>query len=383
MTVESVAPNTEAEAPELANRSGEKREARIRFARDLGFHADLRQRVDAYFSQNGISPTGGIRMAIKTVVILLWFAASWGFLVFAATTWWHGLLGALSLAGAAAGIGFAIQHDANHGAYSRNRRLNRALAASLDMMGGSSYIWSFKHNQIHHTYTNIEGADTDFDMGFMGRLAPTQRRYWFHRFQHVYAWLLYGFVGLKWQLVDDFSNLASGKIGSNRIPRGNWKTWLGIAAGKVVFLTWAFVIPMMFHPPLVVLGIYAFFIFAMGMILSTVFQLAHCVEEAEFPIADSSTGELQESWAVNQVNTTVDFAAGNWFLTWYLGGLNFQAVHHLFPRVCHIHYPALAPILEQTCKDHGLQYRYHRYFFPALRSHWRWLKRMGQPVPAA
>ena len=76
------------------------------------------------------------------------------------------------------------------------------------------------------------------------------------------------------------------------------------------------------------------------------------------------------------METTVDFAPRSRLLAWYLGGLNFQVEHHLFSRVCHIHYPALAPIVKQTAREHGLPYHHNGTFLQAVGSHARTLYRL-------
>ena len=86
---------------------------------------------------------------------------------------------------------------------------------------------------------------------------------------------------------------------------------------------------------------------------------------------------MESDWAVHQVQTTVDFGQGNRLLSWYIGGLNFQIEHHLFPHICHIHYPALAPVVADTCKEYGLRYTAQPTFRAGLVSHFRWLRRMG------
>jgi linoleoyl-CoA desaturase len=114
-----------------------------------------------------------------------------------------------------------------------------------------------------------------------------------------------------------------------------------------------------------------------GVVLSVVFQLAHCVEEATFPMPAAGTDRIETHWAVHQVQTTVDFARGSRLLSWFVGGLNFQIEHHLFPKICHLHYPALAPVVEATCREFGVRYVAHRTLFGSLASHFRWLRRMG------
>lgn len=354
-----------------------------RFANDSGFHADLRRRVSAFFQERGVSESGNWRLWLKTATILGWFAASYLLLVFVELNWWQGGLLAVSLGMAVAGIGFAIQHDANHGSYAKSKAANRTMSLTLDLLGASSHVWRWKHNVFHHTYTNIDGSDSDLDIGAMGRLSPHQKRRWFHRFQHIYLWGLYGLIGPKWQFIDDFQNVAAAKIGKHKFPRGTRGPLTEMFVAKVFFVAWAFVLPSFFHPIWVVVLFYVISSLVSGIVLSVVFQLAHCVENAEFPEASDGAKRMPDCWAVHQVRTTVDFAQGNPFLTWYLGGLNYQVEHHLFPRVSHIHYPSIAPIVEQTCRDHGVPYSVNRGFLQAVGSHFRWLRRMGRGEPAA
>ena len=146
-----------------------------------------------------------------------------------------------------------------------------------------------------------------------------------------------------------------------------------------MFFGWALVVPALFHPWWVVLAYYAATSMVLGLVLSVVFQLAHCVEEAEFPRPPLGTDRLSDAWAVHQVQTTVDFARGNRLLTWYVGGLNFQIEHHLFPRICHIHYPRIAPIVREVCAEYGVRYAVHKSLLGAVASHFRWLRRMARP----
>jgi linoleoyl-CoA desaturase len=285
-----------------------------------------------------------------------------------------------------AAIGFNIQHDGGHRAYSDHQWVNKIMAMTLDMMGGSSYLWDWKHNSIHHTYPNIEGQDDDINLGFLGRLAPQQRRHKFHRLQGIYLWFLYGFMAIKWHLIDDFYQITVGRIGTHKIPRPKGKDLVIFIAGKVVFFMLAFGIPMMLHPWYAVLFVYVTAAFVSGVVLSVVFQLAHCVGEADFPVPIHVAGgaeRMQTDWAVHQVQTTVDFARGNRILCWFLGGLNFQIEHHLFHKICHVHYPALSKVVEQTCRDFGIQYAEHKTLFSAIASHFKWLVEMGRPVRLA
>ncbi len=351
-----------------------------KFAPKDEFRRTLRQRVDAYFKQQGLSPRDCPALYRKSAFLLTSLAVLYLLLVFAPLTWWTGVPLAILMGLNLAAVGFNIQHDGGHNAFSSRRWVNRLAAVTLDLLGASSYVWAYKHNTFHHTYTNVTGHDDDIDVGPVGRLSPHQRRLWFHRFQHLYLWLLYGLLPIKWHLIDDFHDVIAGRIGEHRFPRPRGKNLLIFLGGKVLFFTLAFVVPMLLHPWWLVLLTYAGIMIVMGIVLSVTFQLAHCVEPADFPLPSPDTYRLPAPWAQHQVQTTVDFAQNNRLLTWYVGGLNYQVEHHLLPHVCHIHYPALSQIVRQTCKDFGLPYLAHKSLGKAIASHYRLLRRLGRPA---
>jgi linoleoyl-CoA desaturase len=271
------------------------------------------------------------------------------------------------------GIGFNIAHDACHGAFSSSPKTNRFLSFALDVIGGSSYVWKKKHNIYHHTYTNLTGADDDIDLGLLARLSPHQERIGIHRFQCLYIWLLYAWLGVAWQYID-LSRVLQGRIGSNPMERPKGWNLVALIGGKILFFG------LMLGLPIYQVGftraLAAFFIasFTLGWTTAIVFQLAHCVEEAEFPPLPTGSKVMENEWAIHQLETTVNFAPRNPLLTWYLGGLNYQVEHHLFPKICHLHYPALAPIIQRVCKQFQVRYRVYPTMLQAIRSHYRFLK---------
>jgi linoleoyl-CoA desaturase len=353
----------------------------LTFAASTVFRRDLEARVDAYFEATGLARRGGARMVLKTVTILTWMTASYLALVFLAQTWWQALLLATSLALAMAGVGFCVMHDGNHGAYSRHRWVNKAAALSLNLLGGCAYFWHFKHNIAHHTYTNITGSDDDFNVGPAGRLSPRDRHRAFHRFQHLYIWGLYAMLALQWQTSGDFRSMIRPGVATTHVARPRGWEQVFFWVGKAVFYTLAFVVPLTRHGVFAVVAVYFYGAVVLGLTLSTVFQLAHCVQEASFPWPGEGTQKVEREWSAHQVETTVDFARGNALLTWYLGGLNFQIEHHLFPKICHLHYPALSPIVEDICRAHGVRHFAHANLRDAVRSHVRFLKRLGSGAP--
>jgi linoleoyl-CoA desaturase len=317
----------------------------------------------------------------KTAIIFATFAAAYVSLVFFAAAWWQAIPLALVLALSVVAIGFNVMHDASHEAYSEHRWINRLMAMSLDVVGGSSHFWRWKHVVFHHTYVNVAGFDTDINLAGLGRLTPHHPRAWIHRWQHWYASLLYGLMVIKWHLYDDFRLTLTGRMGEHQVlpPRGpQLAIFFG---GKIVFMLLAFGIPLALHPLWVVVAIYTLTAAVIGLVLGVVFQLAHCVEGADFPL-EHTPGRIDKPWAVHQAEASVDFARDSRAAAWLLGGLNFQIEHHLFSRICHVNYPAIAPVVEQTCAEFGVRYAHNTTFWGALRSHYRRLRQLGA-APAA
>jgi linoleoyl-CoA desaturase len=354
---------------------------KVHFSGPGDFQADLKRRVEAWFEGSGRSPKANGAMRLKTVVILAWASASWAALVFGDVGPWLAIPLSVSLGLALAGVGFNVMHDANHGAWSKHPGVNAALAFSSDLLGASGWLWRQKHNVLHHTYTNVTGMDPDVEAGPFLRLAPAQPVHPWHRWQFLYAWPLYGVFMLKWWFADDLRELSSGRIEGHPFTRPKGRDLALLVLGKLLFLAWAVAIPLAVHPTWAVLPYWLLVSGTLGLVLASTFQLAHCVVDAEF--VSPRGGTVASDWAAHQVSTTVDFAPGSRLVTWYLGGLNFQVEHHLFTRICHVHYPALAPIVEATCRDHGLRYRSQPTLRRALAGNVRWLRVMGRAPAAA
>ncbi len=366
----------------VANAGETPAKKRLKFADDNAFHIEVKRRVDLHMTSNGRRERDCLQMYLKTAIILTAFVVSYVLLVFVASTWLQALPLAVLLAFATAAIGFNIMHDASHHAYSTKGWVNRIAASSLDLIGGSSFFWHWKHVVFHHNYTNIHNFDTDIDLGVLGRFAPQGRRLPIHAFQHWYFWILYGVLVIKWNLYDDFRVLMRGRIGEHRYRPMRGSELAIFIIGKVSFFTIAFGVPLLFHSAGAVALFYLLIAFITGIVLSVVFQLAHTVEEASFP-QPQTPGHMDQAWAVHQVETTVDFARKSSVAYWLLGGLNFQIEHHLFPRMCHTNYPFIAPVVEEACRDFGIRYNVHDSFRQGIMSHFRWLRRMGAARDAA
>jgi linoleoyl-CoA desaturase len=337
------------------------------------FHDDLRRAAAEYFAEHRQRDVPA--MYLKAAVMLGWLGGSYALLIAGVAPGPLGAIGlAISLGLALAGVGMSVGHDANHGAMSRRPWVNKIFGSTLDLVGTSSYVWRIKHNVVHHTYTNVAGVDDDLEAGPFARLSPGNRRRAAHRIQHFYLWLLYGALHLKWVWVDDWVALATGRIIQHPLRRPKLAEAALLVGGKLAFIVWSLVIPALYYPLADVIVLHLIATIVAGGTLAIVFQLAHCVEEAEFP--DRAEG----GFAAHQLATTVDFAPGNRLVSWYVGGLNYQVEHHLFPKASHFHYPALARIVADVAARHGLRHRVIPTMTAAIASHFRHLRRLGAKI---
>jgi linoleoyl-CoA desaturase len=343
------------------------------------FFQRLREVTEEYFKENNIRKTGDWRLYAKTGILGAALAALYAVLVFftPASPWLSLALSAL-MGLVVASIGFNVMHDGAHGSYSRRKWVNEAMAHSLNLLGGSAYIWKLKHNENHHTFTNIEGMDDDIDIKPWIRVHPGQKRYWFHRFQHVYSLFLYGTTYLFWIFYNDLRKYFTGKVADGTPlkpmkPMDHLVFW----GSKAFYIGLFLLLPMAMVGVLPVLAGYGVMVFVAGIVISVVFQLAHVVEHAEFVHPEADGHQVEAEWAVHQVETTANFATHNKVWNWLFGGLNFQIEHHLFPRISHVHYPALSQRLRQVCAEFGIEYREYPTLRSALRSHLMHLRAVG------
>jgi linoleoyl-CoA desaturase len=350
---------------------------RISFESGGDFMRETRAEVEAYLADGSVRRAASLRFYVKAPIAFGLIALSWALLLFAPGGWVQTPLEFAALVVGSILTGFCVQHDANHGAAFRKLRYNHLLGWSADaLLGVSSYAWRARHNVAHHTYTNIDGHDNDITQMPIARLVPSQTaRPWF-RFQHLYIWPLYSFMGMRLQTMGDFNAIRTRSIGRTTLHTPRRWDMAGFIAGKLFFIGWAIVIPLLIYPWWIVLAAFIGVSLALSLVMVVVFQLAHCVEEASSPSPDELRAE-RTVWAVHQVESTVDFCPDNRVLTWFLGGLNYQIEHHLFPRTPHTHYPQIAHIVRRKAAEHGIRYHVQASLWDALGSHGRHLRAMG------
>ena len=343
------------------------------------FHT-LRKRVNDHFKENNITRYGNREMVLKTIILLGAYLGSFAAILFLPISAWFFLPLTLIMGFAMAGIGMSVMHDAMHGSYSKNATVNKYLGRTLNFLGGSSFIWNIQHNVLHHTYTNIHGLDEDIETKVIVRLCKHAPIKHFYRFQHVYVFFAYGLMTLL-MLISDFIKLFKyHKKGILEKQKARTSLeYVKMALYKGFYLFMMIALPLLITPLVwwqVLIGFLIIHLTA-GYILSIVFQLAHIVEGAEQPIPDSE-GNIQNAWAVHQLQTTANFSRDNRILNWYVGGLNFQIEHHLFPNICHVHYRNLSAIVQKTAEEFELPYNLKPSFIDAMQSHIRMLKILGR-----
>ncbi len=345
------------------------------------FFATLRQRVDAYFKEKKISKHYNSTMVIKTIILLAGYTLPFIAILLVNVSATVNLLLWFLMGLSMAGIGMSIMHDANHGAYSSNSKINLWLGHTLNMVGGAVFNWKLQHNLMHHTYTNIMHLDEDIDDKLVMKFSPHNKAKWYHKFQFLYSFIFYGILTLYWALLKDlvqFIKFTKSGINKNT-KQQNLNLFLKITLTKLFYFGILIFTPIfVFKVPVWhIIGGFLLMQFIAGLILTTIFQLAHTVEETSHPLPNAE-GTIENAWAIHQLNTTVNFSRKSKWISWYVGGLNFQVEHHLFPTICHVHYPEIAPIVKATAEEYGVPYLENITFVDALNSHVNALKRFGK-----
>ncbi|MGM0530067.1 MAG: fatty acid desaturase family protein [Bacteroidota bacterium] len=345
------------------------------------FMTELRKKADDYFERNNLSKHANTNMIIKSIFMLTLYLGPYLLMMTGVISSTPLILLCWILMGLGmSGVGMVLMHDANHGSYSSNPRINKLLGNSLYILGGLPVTWKIQHNSIHHTYTNIDGYDADIDPAPMLRFSPHKPLRKIHRYQHFYAWLLYGLMTILWITTKDFQQLIKyNKKGLLARENRSFKPlMIELVVSKIMYYVIFIVLPLIILPIPWYITLLFFFVmhFIAGLLLSAIFQTGHVLPDSEYPLPDEN-GHMENNWNVHQLSVTSDYAPNNRILTWALGGLNYHAVHHLFPNICHVHYKNLSSIVKETTDKHGVTYRVQPSFLKAIGRHAKMLKLLG------
>jgi linoleoyl-CoA desaturase len=346
------------------------------------FFSALRENIDAYFDNNHLEKTGGSKLLIKAIFMLSLYLIPFGLILTGNFSNSQMLLLSVVMGLGVAGVGMSVMHDAIHGSFSSSYNVNRFFGASIYLLGGNVYNWDVQHNKLHHTYTNIHDIDEDITGKFMLRLSSGDKLKSAHRFQHIYAFFLYSLMTISF-LWKDFKEISlyNKMAESGLVKPFPKKELVTLIISKIGYILFICVLPLLVLD--ITFGQWFAGFMAMhctaGIILSTVFQLAHVVEGASQPSVDEK-GNIENAWAIHQLNTTANFAGSNKVLSWYIGGLDYQIEHHLFPNISHVHYPAISSIVKNTAEDFGIIYNNKTSFLKGLNSHIKMLHNLGHGV---
>lgn len=350
---------------------------------NLKFFRTLNSRVNNYFKENNLAKTGNWKIHLKTIILFNVFLVPYFLILTLQMPFYMHLLLTILMGIGMAGIGMNVMHDANHGSYSTKSWVNKIMGGTIYILAGNVHNWQIQHNVLHHTYTNIIGHDEDLDAGRIIRFSKAAEWKNFHKFQHYYAVFLYGLLTFNWALTTDFKQMKGylkRKLSYGE-PQSHQTLWTTLIITKIIYVAIWIVLPL-------IIGItwwkliIGFFImhYTAGLILSIVFQLAHITDDATNPIPNES-GEMENTWAIHQLFTTVNFAPKNKIVNWYTGGLNHQIEHHIFPHISHVHYDKIAEIVKETAKECQLPYNEYKTFRSAVIAHFKHLKELGmQPA---
>jgi linoleoyl-CoA desaturase len=350
------------------------------------FYEAVTDKVNSYFEDNHISPYANPAMWVKTIVMLLLYFVPYISMVtgFGAGSLWV-FFGFWFLMGwGMSGIGTAVMHDANHGTYSPNKKVNSFISYILEIIGGYTVNWRIQHNVLHHTYTNVHGLDEDIDTMGLLRLSPRQPKKWYHKYQHIYAWLLYMIMTLYWMTAKDYLGVIRYKKHDLLIKQNVSlkRAIFLITVYKLFYYSYIIVLPILFSGMSWYFVVAGFLLmhFTAGLFLSCIFQPAHIMETSPFavPIHTDGKRRMENSWAIHQVINTTNFSPNSRMLSWFIGGLNYQIEHHLFTSICHVHYKKISPIVRSAMIAFELPYHIQPTFSRALLEHVKMLKKLGR-----
>lgn len=348
--------------------------------KDPEFYSTLKKRVNRYFEENKISKYANNEMKMKTVfMILLYFSPLLLMYAQVVTSPALVMLMWVIMGFGMSGIGLSIMHDANHGAYSKNKNVNSALGFLINFISAYHVNWKIQHNVLHHSYTNIDEHDMDLENPIM-RFSPEQDFNAKFKYQAFYAPFLYSIMTLYWFASKDFERIINYKkrdlLSTQGLTYG--KAMRNVIFHKVWYITITLIIPMIVVPVAWWQILIGFIIMHQitGLSLALIFQPAHVIEETQF-FHKNENGSVENNWAIHQMKTTANFANKATFFAWFIGGLNHQVEHHLFPKICHVHYKHIAKIVKKTALEHGVPYHQHETFLDAVRSHFSLLNGLG------
>ncbi len=268
-------------------------------------------------------------------------------------------------------------HEGVHSSFSENKTINHLFGYTFDLLGSSGYLWKMRHVYSHHPCPMVPDSDVDIQQTGMLTFMPMESPPNAFKYQKVYAPILYCFYTLNAILKRDWTDFFSYKIGSKTVKHSKAEA-ISFVVSKIIYINYILVLPLIFSGcswQMVLLGF--FFMHVVASISAAVALFpAHLYEESIFPEPDEN-GEINTTWAEHQMSVTMDFGTRLPFAAFFFGGINYHAVHHLFPTVAHVHFPEIRKILVATAAEFEIPYNHRPSLNKAVVSHWRLLRKNG------
>lgn len=339
------------------------------------FVKTLHGRINAYFRQNNYSIKCNHAMRLKMITGTGWWLLSYLAIFLLPLTKWEFFAVYIFHGIGHIYFSFNVGHDALHNAISKKRSINKFWAYSYDLLGVNTYMWRFMHHQGHHACLNIHGEDMSLETAGIFRLSSHEKRKGFHKYQHIYAFFIYGSYLFYYVFLKDYKYFFSKNNIYLKNVKHPKKEWIKLFLGKAIYLLYMLIIPIYFLPFSASFVFLAFCLtlFMIGIVMSFTFQTTHIVDTTTYPVSKKE----YENYVFHVFETTADYAAASKIANWFFGGLNVHVIHHLRSDICHIHYPELTKIVKATATEFGIKYRENHSVLAAVKAHLRQLKNLG------
>ncbi|MEO1259949.1 MAG: acyl-CoA desaturase [Bacteroidota bacterium] len=349
----------------------------IQFKKDINdqlFFKTLKKRVNEYFQKNNIKKTANKKAKIKAIILIAAYFLTYVGIFYSAQ--FHRLIMAyMSIGALTIFVALNIAHDAAHATFSSRKKINKLLVNVFDLLGASGYIWQLKHVHSHHPHVNIPNMDSDIKQSKLVRIFPNAPFHWFHRYQYLYMPVLYLLYTLVWLLYRDFRDFFKNDISGKPDHKHSTFQSIQFFTGKILFFSRMLIIPwaVLQFSFLQICAAFLLMHFTASFTVALALVSTHVGEHSTYP-QPNAKGQMPDSWVRHQLITTSDFATENKWVTHLFGGFNHHVAHHLFPNICHIHYPSLTKILKSTCREFNMPYAANASLGAAILSHLKFLK---------
>jgi fatty acid desaturase len=333
--------------------------------RSRDFYRTLQKRVnDYYFSKNTTKATWW--WFFKVMCILMFSVWIMYGLFSGESSWLDNLYRGCVIGMCHVSIGFNVMHDASHFAISENPVVNETISRITNAsLLWNHHIWARHHVYAHHSFTGEITHDPDSKnmRPFLRKSRKDPIEKYIPTLVKNQSYLVLPILcGIPGQFFGQslFYFMASFKNRVWGVPIDSNK----IFHKRDIFsyiLTTVYHMYTIWNYPAYVIGYY--------ISANTLYYL--CIapdhDTYESTILDHVAERGSRDWGELQVRRSANFGSPAIIVSELFGGINYQIEHHLFPSVCHVHYPYISTIVRKTCKEYGIPYNTFSWSY-AIRS---------------